>query len=180
MKRACVAVAAVLIVLVACRSSTQDRSSSPRPGLSPDSPTAPPPSSDIPTDPPPPSDIMFSVRERYRAGQRMLVRIENVGDTAYRYQTIYAACFLTYRDEEGRRFIIPPGTHCDLLTTATLRPGERTTLFKWDLDECTKDEWGCSRARPLEPGTYRISGTFKPVDDGPVAHAIATFSITSA
>jgi hypothetical protein len=34
------------------------------------------------------------------------------------------ACELTYREEKGREFIIPPGTHCDLVLIKEIAPGE--------------------------------------------------------
>jgi hypothetical protein len=157
--------ALIMLALVACTTSVD--------GVAPTSDATPPesgapsnPASASPSSPAARSDIQFVLRERYRAGHRIPVRIENIGDIAYEYQTIYQACFLTYRDERGREFLIPPGTHCDLLSIGLIVAGESKLLFKWDLDECTQDEWGCARARPLPPGTYRISGTFEPVDAG--------------
>jgi hypothetical protein len=126
------------------------------------------------------TDIRFVLDESYPAGQRISVQIENVGDVAYEYHTPYEACELIYRDAIGRTFIIPPGTHCDMITTVLIRPGETKTLFKWDLDECTKDRWGCVRSRPLDPGTYSISGSFKPADGGSSVPTEATFTITEA
>ena len=116
----------------------------------------------------------------YAPGERAVVRIENVGDVTYRYQPLYQACFLTYFDSEGREFIIPPGTHCDILSWAPIRPGETKRLFAWDLDECTKDVWGCSRSRPLDPGIYTMQGIFKPLDEGSRVRARATFEIATA
>ena len=63
------------------------------------------------------------------------------------FQPYYQACFLSYLDARGRRFIIPPGTHCDLLAEETFKPGERKSLFSWSLDECVKDRWGCVECR---------------------------------
>jgi hypothetical protein len=158
---------------VGCTAAAEDRSSTTSPTPSP-SPTVSPPGSL------PGSDVQFLLRERYPAGHRIPVRIQNVGDIAYEYQTIYQACFLAYRDEDGREFLIPPGTHCDLISTRPIQPGETTLLFKWSLDECTKDRWGCARSRPLQPGTYHISGTFKTVEEGGTpARAEATLKVTT-
>lgn len=125
----------------------------------------------------PVSDIQFLLRDTYAIDDRIAVRIENVGEVAYRYQFIYQACFLSYFDSEGREFIIPPGTHCDILAQAVIHPGETVRLFMWDLDECIKDNWGCSKARPLDPGTYAIRGAFRPVGNGPVVRARSIFEI---
>ena len=124
--------------------------------------------------------IRFVLGDRYRAGESVDVVIENVGRRPYVFQAFYQACFLSYFDSAGRRFIIPPGTHCDLLAEETIRPGERKKLFRWDLDECVKDERGCQGSRPLPPGTYTIRGRFKPKNTGTAARAQTTFTIVAA
>lgn len=108
-----------------------------------------------------PEGLHLELEEAYAVGEQAEVRLHNDSETPYRYNAEYQACELTYRDSSGREFIIPPGTHCDLVLMRTIAPGETVTLFTWDLDECTKDRWGCVRSRPLRPGTYTISGTFK-------------------
>jgi hypothetical protein len=126
----------------------------------------------------PGGDIAFVLQESYRAGEKVDVKITNQGDRAYEYNsTGYEACNLTYRDQTGRDFIIPPGTHCDLIAIEEIEPGQTVTLFQWQLDECVKDNWGCVKSEPLEPGTYTIEGRFKAADGGPPAHAEATFEI---
>jgi hypothetical protein len=123
--------------------------------------------------------IRFLLGDRYRAGDSIDVVLENVGRKAYVFQLFYQACFLSYFDSSGRRFIIPPGTHCDILAEETIRPGERKTLFRWKLDECLKDEWGCVESRPLPPGTYTIKGRFKPQAGGTPARAETSFRIVA-
>jgi hypothetical protein len=107
------------------------------------------------------------------------VKIRNVGATTYLYQAIYQACFLTFLDESGREFIIPPGTHCDILAEVELAPGETKTLFTWRLDECTKDAWGCQESAALPPGLYTIRGSFEPSDGGDATPAEGSFQIRS-
>jgi hypothetical protein len=124
--------------------------------------------------------IRFVLADRYVAGEPVDVRIENVGTSAYVFQAYYQACYLSYFDSAGRRFIIPPGTHCDLLDEETIGPGERTKLFTWRLDECVKDEWGCVKSRLLPPGTYTIKGRFKPKAAGTPARVVTTFTIVAA
>ena len=124
--------------------------------------------------------IRFALADRYVTGQTINVVIENVGRSAYVYQLYYQACLLMYFDSSGRQFIIPPGTHCDLLAKQTIRPGERKRLFTWNLDECVKDRWGCVKSRPLPPGTYTIKGRFKPKAAGTPARAETTFTIVAA
>jgi hypothetical protein len=156
------------LVLIGCTSPSTVEA----PDSSVPSPAQSEPPSSVPT-----SDIQFLLRDTYAVGDRIPVRIENVGDAAYRYQFIYQACFLSYFDSEGREFIIPPGTHCDILSEAVIQPGETVRLFMWDLDECIKDNWGCSKARPLDPGTYAIRGAFRPVGKGHAVRARVTFEI---
>jgi hypothetical protein len=124
--------------------------------------------------------IRFVLADRYVAGETVDVLIENVGTRAYLFQLYYQACFLKYFDSSRRRFIIPPGTHCDLLAEETIRPGERKNLFTWSLDECVKDRWGCVESRPLPPGTYTIKGRFKPKAAGTRARVETTFTIVAA
>ena len=121
--------------------------------------------------------IQFVLNDTYTLGDTARVRIENVGDRPYRYELFYAACRLHYFDSEGRRFIIPPETHCDVIAYGTIKPGETESLFKWNLDECVKDTWGCVRSRPLSPGTYTITGAFKPENAGNSVSASASFEL---
>lgn len=128
--------------------------------------------------PTPGGPIVFELADRYPHGAGVDVRIRNVGDRAYRYNASgYEACELSYRDETGREFIIPPGTHCDIVITEQIAPGETVTLFTWHLDECLVDQWGCVESDALPPGTYTIEGTFEAAGGGPPAHARATFEI---
>jgi hypothetical protein len=122
-------------------------------------------------------DIRFALDNTYLVGDRVVVKIENIGDVSYEYQFTYQACFLSYFDSHGRKFIIPPGTHCDILGRAAIKPGETKRLFTWDLDECIKDVWGCQKSRPLRPGTYTIRGIFQQAGEGAPARAEATFEI---
>lgn len=123
--------------------------------------------------------IRFRLAKTYTSGERITVSIENVGTRAYLFQFPYQACFLSYFDSSGRRFIIPPGTHCDVLSEETIRPGERKRLFRWSLDECVKDQWGCVESRPLPPGTYTIKGRFEPKAAGTPARVETTFRIVA-
>ena len=123
--------------------------------------------------------IRLLLEDSYSAGETIDLRIENVSTRAYLFEAVYAACFLSYFDASGRRFIIPPGTHCDLRSVQAIRPGERRRLFTWRLDECTEDRWGCVRSRPLPPGTYTITGRFKAKDGGPPARVEQTFQIVA-
>jgi hypothetical protein len=124
--------------------------------------------------------IRFRLDDQYTAGQNVDVAIANVGTRAYLFEFYYQACFLSYFDSSGRRFIIPPGTHCDIRGKEIIRPGETKQLFSWRLDECVKDRWGCVRSRPLPPGTYTIAGRFKPKAEGTPVRAVKTLEIVEA
>ena len=121
--------------------------------------------------------IRFIFGDRYASGETIDVVIENVGPRAYMFESFYQACYLSYFDSSGRRFIIPPGTHCDLLAEERIRPGERKELFSWSLDECVKDQWGCVESRLLPPGAYTIKGRFMPAAGGRAARVKTTFRI---
>jgi hypothetical protein len=124
--------------------------------------------------------IRFVLEGRLFVGQTVEVSIRNVGTRAYLYEFYYQACFLSYFDASGRRFIVPPGTHCDIRAKVAIRPRETKRLFGWRLDECLKDLWGCVRSRPLPPGTYTIRGLFKPEGGGRPVWAAETFAIVAA
>ena len=127
--------------------------------------------------PSPASPIRFVLNDTYTLGDTAHVQIENVGDRTYRYRLSYAACALQYFVDDGRRFIIPPGTHCDMITYGTIRPGETKSLFEWKLDECVKDDWGCVRTKPLSPGTYTITGRFQAENSGNSVSASGSFDL---
>jgi hypothetical protein len=124
--------------------------------------------------------ILFRLDDTYSVGQKIDVAIANVGTRSYLFEFYYQACFLSYFDSAGRRFIIPPGTHCDIRGKEIIRPSETKQLFTWRLDECVKDRWGCVRSRTLPPGTYTIRGRFKPKAGGTAVRAEATFQIVAA
>jgi hypothetical protein len=125
--------------------------------------------------------IEFVLADSYRQGQRIAVRITNTGDRPYPYNASgYEACNLTYRFEGGREFIIPPGTHCDIVLEKQIRPGETVTLFTWHLDQCLVDDWGCVESEALPPGRYTIEGSFEPVGGGGPSRPRATFEIVPA
>jgi hypothetical protein len=123
--------------------------------------------------------IRFRLDDTYTVGQKIDVAIANVGTRPYLFEFYYQACFLSYFDSSGRRFIIPPGTHCDIRGKEIIRPGETKQLFTWHLDECVKDRWGCVRSRTLPPGTYTIRGRFKSRAGGTPMRAETTFEIVA-
>jgi len=108
----------------------------------------------------PNSDIQFVLNDTYAAGETIEVKIMNRGRISYTFNPYYEACYISYTDSSGRPFIIPPGTHCDLIVSEDIKPGEIKTLFKWELDECVEDNWGCARSVPLPEGTYTLKGKF--------------------
>lgn len=121
--------------------------------------------------------LRFLVDTPLLAGGETRVRLRNRGDESYVYNSYYQACYMTFRVRSGRRFIIPEGTHCDLVDRPEIAPGETVTLFRWDLDECIEDNWGCTKARDLPPGRYVMKGSFKPADGGDRVRAVRRFRI---
>ncbi len=182
MRRRRVLIAGLILVVLAGGSlaalALRDRDEEPTVGASETNDRA------KPTTAPPKNEssgpIRFVLADRYAAGETVDVLIENVGKRAYVYQWPYQACFLRYFDSSGRRFIIPPGTHCDLRSEETIGPGERKKLFTWSLDECVKDNWGCVESRPLPPGTYTIKGRFMPKAAGTPQRVETTLTIVAA
>lgn len=98
--------------------------------------------------------------DTYKRGQKIEVKLLNRSNISYVYNPDYQACSFTYTDSSRRKFIIPPGTHCDLISYTEIKPNETKTLFEWSLDECTQDNWGCANSQPLPAGTYTIIGKF--------------------
>lgn len=123
------------------------------------------------------TELQFVLDDEFQSGDVVQLQMKNVGERGYVYRTTYAACNLTYTDSVGREFLIPPGTHCDLLSNATIKPGQTVSLFKWRLNECVKDRWGCVRSEPLSPGTYTITGQFSPVGKGKEVEVAASFDL---
>ena len=121
--------------------------------------------------------LSFVLKRRYPAGGHTAVRLHNAGDKSYNYNPFYEACDMVFRVRAGRKFLVPEGTHCDLQGDDQIRPGETVTLFKWDLDECTKDKWGCTREKDLPAGRYVMRGWFKPHGSGDRVTVVGRFRI---
>ena len=125
------------------------------------------------------SDIQFAISDTHNVGEPVEIMIKNTGKVSYIFNPFYEACTLSYFDSSGRRFIIPPGTHCDLITEVELKPGETAFLFMWKLDECTEDNWGCLKSETLPEGTYTIKGEFKSYEPGITSVAEKTIEIVT-
>ena len=110
-------------------------------------------------------------------GGKTRVRLRNTSDRTYIYNSYYEACQMVFRDSSRREFLVPEGTHCDLVDRARLEPGETVTLFRWDLDECVEDNWGCAKARDLPQGKYMMRGWFRPRGGGDRARVTRRFHI---
>ena len=111
--------------------------------------------------------LRFVLDKPLEEGGKTRVRLRNIGEKTYIYNPYYEACDMIYRELPSRRsFLIPEGTHCDLVAREEVGPGETVTLFRWDLDECIEDNWGCTKARDLDPGRYLMKGWFRPKGGG--------------
>ncbi|MBI3358004.1 MAG: hypothetical protein HY201_02305 [Nitrospirae bacterium] len=105
-------------------------------------------------------DIQFILKPTYKVGEKIAFKIRNTGKVPYSYNQKYPACDFSYFDGSGREFVIPPATHCDMVVTVEIKPGETKNLFEWDQSECVQDDFGCSKSVPLPEGTYTIEGSF--------------------
>ena len=123
------------------------------------------------------AETEFLLKKVYSIGDTMEVNLKNNSQDTIIYNTFYAACNLHYFDSNNREFLIPPGTHCDLVNESELFPGQTITLFKWDLSECTKDNWGCVEKSPLPRGQYKIVGVFKNKENSKEYEVSAFFEI---
>lgn len=130
-------------------------------------------------DPPSPEgDIEFILEPSYKVGEKIEFKIKNIGKVSYTYNQKYPACDLSYFDRSEREFIIPPATHCDMVITADIKPGETKKLFEWDGSECVLDNFGCSKREPLKAGIYTINGTFTSSADQDIStEAVATIEL---
>ena len=130
-------------------------------------PTAPPTSGDWP--------LEFVMQDNYALGQNIEIKIRNNGTTSYVYNDYYPACInLRFYDDSQKarqiesfggfielppgEFIIPQGTHCDLISASEIRPGEEVVILTWSQLECVKDFWGCGESVPVKAGKYTIVG----------------------
>ena len=124
--------------------------------------------------------LRFVLDKPLEEGGKTRVRLRNRSNETYIYNPFYEACDMVYRELPSRRkFIIPEGTHCDLAGQEELAPGETATLFRWDLDECIEDNWGCTKARDLPAGRYLMKGWFRPKGGGDWVRARLAFRIRS-
>lgn len=119
-------------------------------------------------------DIQFILKPTYKVGEKVEFKMHNAGKISYSYNEKYPACDLSYFDSAGREFIIPQGTHCDMVVTVEIQPGETKPLFDWDLRECVQDDFGCAKSEPLPEGTYTIKGTFVSESDGGISTEAST------
>ena len=110
--------------------------------------------------------LHFVLKDDLTVGGRTAVKLRNTGDESYIYNPYYEACQMVFRVRNGRKFIIPEGTHCDIVAEEEVAPGETVRLFRWNLDECVEDNWGCAKAKDLPAGRYVMKGSFKPEGGG--------------
>lgn len=123
------------------------------------------------------SPLRFVLDTPLHVGGKTRVRLRNTGEVAYIYNPYYEACEMVFRDSSGREFLVPEGTHCDLVAREEVAPGETVTLFRWDLDECVEDNWGCTKARDLRKGRYSMRGWFRPEGGGDRIRVVRRFRI---
>jgi len=178
-----------LLLLAACAQATPETapSSSPTPQTSeivPTIPTVPTVPTKVGTEPE--WKISFNMKDEYRLGEPVEIGIRNGSDGDYYYQSTYPGCFnlkffdgsnviRPYPNAEPARtqiyllpgqFVVPEGTHCDLIAEQPLEPGQSVALFTWGQHICIKDRWGCMESLPVESGEYLVQGEFSNVKGG--------------
>jgi len=154
----------LMVLAMACGGSTPTRTP-----VAMSAPTATPTSGDSP--------IEFVMENNYALGQDIEIKIRNNGTNNYVYSVYYPACSnLEFYDDSLKprqiesfedtyelppgKFIIPQGTHCDLIGSSEIRPGQEVVLLTWSQRECIKDSWGCGESVPVKAGRYTIVGKF--------------------
>lgn len=164
--------AAIIVAASVLAFASVSRADTSTPSASPTSPTPTP----VPVIT---SDIAILMNDAYGLGESASIAIRNDGAVPYKYSAYQEACSLTYSDATGRRFQIPPATHCDLPQETEIAPGQTVTvLSKWGLDECTLPGFFCFGARPLPTGQYTIAGSLRSVDGSRRAEFSKTISVT--
>lgn len=106
--------------------------------------------------------VVFVIDASYHPGETVSLQVRNVGNRTYAVNPDYEACAIWFYTDEGRPFVIPQGTHCDLVGYRPIVPGETVFLFDWSLDECAHGARECAQRSPLPPGTYHLRGAFHP------------------
>jgi len=143
---------------------------------------------------PPENAIEFVLEDKYAPGEQIDVTIRINSNVSYIYSQIYPACVnLKFYDESPQPrpnpsgigeplspglFIIPEGTHCDLMVEMEIKPGDEAVLLTWNQEECINDQWGCAESIPVKPGRYRIVGNFRSTN-GIETTAEGSFTIES-
>ncbi len=128
----------------------------------------------------PAGNLVFDMQQEYRLGEPVEVAIRNDSNVTYYFQSTYPACYnLQFFDDSQEirpypnadpvgtqaylspgEFIVPRGTHCDLIAERSLDPGQSVVLFTWEQQMCIKDRFGCMESVPVGPGQYQFQGEF--------------------
>ncbi len=128
----------------------------------------------------PAGNLVFDMQQEYRLGEPVEVAIRNDSSVTYYFQSEYPACYnLQFFDDSQEirpypnadpvstqsyllpgEFIVPRGTHCDLIVEGSLDPGQAVVLFTWKQQMCIEDRFGCRESVPVGPGQYLFQGEF--------------------
>jgi hypothetical protein len=127
----------------------------------------------------PVSDIQFLLGDEtpLQAGDRVPVKIKNVGDIAYKYQGFYQACFLPTSTPRDASSPFRPAPIATSSTRPSFNRGKPCGCSSGISTSASRTNGGCLKTKPLHSGTYSIRGAFRPVGGGPPARARITFEI---
>lgn len=111
------------------------------------------------------TDIIFMLNESYKTGDKIEIKIKNIGNISYINKALNAPCALTYINPQGEVFFPPEAISCDVFSGDEIQPNEIVSEFKFSLKECVEQEiWRCLKSQPLAPGEYTIRGIFTSKD----------------
>ncbi|MEK7703184.1 MAG: hypothetical protein AAB317_04410 [Nitrospirota bacterium] len=105
-------------------------------------------------------DLKLVLKEKYKMGDKVEVKMKNTGKISYLYNQKSPACDFSYFDGAEGEFFIPQAKGCDLVITTEIAPGETKKLFEWDLSQCLQDDFECFKNESLPEGQYTIKGSF--------------------
>ena len=153
-------------------------------------PTAVPIPSPTPNLTPQPTDIVLQYPKELSPDNHLFIEVHNKGNLPYVfYQPAGDNClYIQIKGAEGQYFQTSPPA-CDVMAAYFVKPGEKTLLGNWDLNECKDVD--CLERIPASPNEYFISATFYPFigditkidassdeDYGPGIEVTATFTLT--
>ena len=122
--------------------------------------------------------IEFDMRDNYRLGEEIEIRIRNNSEVNYIYPAQQDACqgLGFYYDSDGTEpqdggtgevtaepglFEVPKRAHCDLPGEKEIKPSEEVLLLTRRQEECgAQNGWRCIKSVPVKAGKYNVVEEF--------------------